>query len=559
MRKVFSLLILLGCVNGDNTGVPDSGSDATTSDVAADTAIPTGAKLTLGVPGIWVAQNGQTQVPFTIARNGVNGALTVHATALPNGVTAADATVPDGTTTGTLSVAAGSTSKLGDSVTASIQLLDQTQSEDAQPLLVRVSGAPGTLDTTWGQNGLYSLALSSATVGYSLDVYPATAGADAGKVVVAGTQNTSSSSVQLVIARLMPDGTLDTTFGTLVADGGTTRLGYTLFDPGVTTQTYIQAVRIDSMGRVVVLDRLITTGGNCLLELGRWTPSGDLDTTFTRYSANLNGGYCGGGQDMRVMPTTDNLAVLAQWNIPTGTESVVQLFSGTNGTRVGTGYHLSLKTGTPSSMELTYMTRLRLDAAGGFILAGRQCDGGTNYGSDATACAPVIARLSSSGTLDASFGNSSGYTSFTFGTGLQQDFYGLAIDPTTKDILAAGANGDQSLSTLSRVSSTGLVTTFGSGGTTTPNLIGGAKSQALSSVMIDSASRIVAAGDANTTMPFLANLRMSASGTLDTTYGTNGIDSTTPGGIEEAALGNDDRLYVAGYSGTRLVVWRFWP
>jgi hypothetical protein len=313
------------------------------------------------------------------------------------------------------------------------------------------------------------------------------------------------------------------------------------------------------MGRVAVLDRLINTSSNCLLEVGRWTSSGVIDTTFTRYSGNLNGGYCGGGEDMRVMPTTDDLAVVAQWNIPTGAESIVQLFSGTDGTRMGSGYHLSLKTGSTSSMEMTFMTRLRVDAAGGFVLAGRQCDGGTNYGSDATACAPVIARLSSSGALDTSFGTASGYTAFNFGTGLNQEFVGLTIDPTTKDILAAGTNGDESLSTLSRVSSTGLATTFGSGGSATPNLIGGATSQALISVMVDSASRVVAAGDANTSQPFLANLRMSASGTLDTTYGTNGIDATTPGAIEEAALGIDDRLYVAGYSGSRLVVWRFWP
>jgi len=77
--------------------------------------------------------------------------------------------------------------------------------------------------------------------------------------------------------------------------------------------------------------------------------------------------------------------------------------------------------------------------------------------------------------------------------------------------------------------------------------------------MVDSTSRIVAAGDANTTQTFLGNLRMSASGTLDTTYGTNGIDATTPGAIEDAALGSDDRLYVVGYSGRRLVVWLFGP
>lgn len=129
-------------MSGENNSTQDGGPDGTTSDGGAE-AIPTGATLALGLASVWVPQNGQAVVPFTVTRNGVSGALTVHTIGLPTGVTAADVAVPDGQTTGSVTLAASASATLGGTSTANVQLFDQTQQEAQQPLVVSVSGKPG--------------------------------------------------------------------------------------------------------------------------------------------------------------------------------------------------------------------------------------------------------------------------------------------------------------------------------------------------------------------------------------------------------------------------------
>ena len=554
-------LSIFSCV-GDNNTTPDasdtSTNDVTTGDAGGD-AIPSGAKITVTAsPTTWVAQNGQAQVPFTVARNGVTGALTVHANGLPSGVTAADATVPDGQSNGTLTLAATGAATLGTVSSATIQLLDGTQIEDQKQIIVGVSGKPGDPDTTWGTGGVLALPLANST-GYVIDVYPATAGANAGKIIVAGEQYISNSNVNLVIARYTTTGALDTTFGDLTGDGGTTRLGYTLYYPGASDwtsyATFPAGVRVDSKGRVALASRRSVAGG-CNVELGRWTVDGDIDSTFARYSGNLNGGYCGDDRDLRVMPN-DDLAMLAAWNIPTGIESIVQLFSGTDGSRQASGFHLSLETGTANNPKGTDGYALSVDKAGGFILVGRECDGGGPF--PLTSCRPMIARMTPNGQRDSTFGSSAGYTVFAFGTGLYQLFRGEAIDPSTGAITTVGNNDIQTLAALARVSGTsGLPANFGSQGQLTRDLLSGSSSQALSSVMIDSQGRIVAFGSVAKIQTYIARTRSAADGTLDGNYGTGGI-ATSLGSGQAAALGNDDRLYVVGSSGGNIAIWRYWP
>jgi uncharacterized delta-60 repeat protein len=564
---------IFSCVGDSNNGNPDA-SDATNSDVTADNSIPTGATISVtALPTTWVAQNGQAQVPFTITRNGVTGTLTVHGSGLPSGVTAADATVADGQNNGTLTLAGSGAATLGATANVDIQLLDQTQLEDKKTIVVGVSGPPGSLDTTYGQNGSYSLSLTNRTIGYAMDVYPATAGADAGKIVVAGVEVNSNTDVRLIIARLLPTGQLDTTFGDFASGDAGARNGYVLFNPGASDITQIStnavAVRIDSKGRIVLFnDRYISNVAPfCDSDITRWTASGDLDTTFTRFTGGISGFYCGFGADMRILPNDDVLA-LANWNIASGQEAVMQVFSAADGSKKGSELHVSLDTSCVASCQSTctcqkstMMNRVRVDKTGGYVLVGRQCDGGWSSSYPVTGCNPVVARVTPTGPLDNTFGQSSGFTIFTsFGTGISQAFYGEVIDPTTNDIVMSGTNSSGTIATLARVSSAGLPTTFGNGGSLTRDLLGGATSENLTSVSIDSATRIVAAGNAGTSsQTFVATTRASASGTADSTYGTGGTNATTPGAAEDAALGNDDRLYVTGFSGNRLVVWRFWP
>ena len=68
----------------------------------------------------------------------------------------------------------------------------------------------------------------------------------------------------------------------------------------------------------------------------------------------------------------DDVAVLAVWNEYEGVESIVQLFSGTDGSRKGNGYHVRLdNSGTNTAQQTTNMLHMTVDKNGGFVLVGR--------------------------------------------------------------------------------------------------------------------------------------------------------------------------------------------
>ena len=508
---------------------------------------PARATLTLGVPFVWVAQNGQLAVPFTIARGDENGALTVHASALPPGVTAPDVTVADGSSNGTLTLFASSASTLGARSPATIDLLHDADIDDEQTLTVGASGLSGSLDTTWGSGGVVTLPLVNPTANYVLDL-------DADEIVVAGTLVNSDADVRLIIARYEPDGSLDATFGD---PSGGTRLGYTLFNPGVSTNNLVATMpvglRVDSQGRVVMANE--RASDHCYAEVGRWTDRGDIDPTFHRYSNEVNGTqYCGAAAALALTPT-DDIVLLARWNFLTGVETLIQLFD-PDGSPTST-FHLTLDpSGTSqTNQRMTEMFDMHLDDRGGFVVAGRQY-----AGSDWTIggpTAPVIARVAADGQRDTSFGASPAFTSFSFGSGQSQLFWHVGIEPVSKDIVAVGENDIGTLATMARVSgTTGLPTGFEQ---TTIALCPGGESEALTQVMFDSQSRIVATGSCSMNgVGFIARLRAHGDATFDTTYGDGGI-ATTQGSPEGATLGADDRLYVVGEINSTAAIWRFWP
>ena len=78
----------------------------------------------------------------------------------------------------------------------------------------------------------------------------------------------------MVIWRYTPDGDLDTTFGTngiVVHDGAAGQANS--IDAG-------RSLAIDSFGRILVVGVSRNTAGNDDMVIWRYTPDGDLDTTF---------------------------------------------------------------------------------------------------------------------------------------------------------------------------------------------------------------------------------------------------------------------------------------
>ncbi|MFO0555860.1 MAG: hypothetical protein U0271_46210 [Polyangiaceae bacterium] len=95
----------------------------------------------------------------------------------------------------------------------------------------------GTLDDSFDDDGIFTLA-----VGETNDVCSGSAVQADGKILLAGTAESATSS-QLAVARLLPSGALDTTFGT----GGVSQFGF----DGAGSGAY--AMRLQSDGKILVV------------------------------------------------------------------------------------------------------------------------------------------------------------------------------------------------------------------------------------------------------------------------------------------------------------------
>ena len=281
------------------------------------TGAPGAAFLTLAKPSRWVPQNGATPLAFTITRGSmVTGGLTVHVTGLPAGVTAPDVDVASGETAGTVTFAGSTQAALGSSTSVNVTLSDATMTYDTKPFIVKVSGAPGTLDTTFGTNGQRTLPLPdpviAATSGNAaaryVVQYPATAGANAGKIVIAAdlvTSGASSTNKRIAIARFNPDGTVDTSFG-----GG---MGYVLLYYGGSDALRPVSTALDSQGRIVLAAALAQTVCNFVID--RINADGSTDSTLTTFNSEPPGGYCGSPAAMAVV-NGDKIVAAGTWNNP---------------------------------------------------------------------------------------------------------------------------------------------------------------------------------------------------------------------------------------------------
>ncbi|QEL20259.1 FG-GAP-like repeat-containing protein [Limnoglobus roseus] len=132
--------------------------------------------------------------------------------------------------------------------------------------------AVGGLDLTFNGTGLadvpFDLAAAKADLGAAIAVQKD------GKIVVVGSAQTGAADIDFAVARLNPDGTLDTTFGS----NGIRAFGFDLGGSNIDRAT---SVAIDSQGRIVVAGYAQTDAANDYdFAVIRVTSTGDLDSTF---------------------------------------------------------------------------------------------------------------------------------------------------------------------------------------------------------------------------------------------------------------------------------------
>lgn len=420
------------------------------------------------------------------------------------GFTATGFTLPAGVTAGVLAVRTSFDATPG----ATAHLLVRADSSDTwsgDVVEVDVEGPHGSIDTSFGIAG-YRVVTGSAfaTVGSTRAAVQAD-----GKIVVAFSRFDSASA----LARLNPDGTLDTTFGT----------------SGITEFTSVGDFVPSSI--VVTGDGKIVVGGakNDAFVIARFLPSGAPDSSFATTGAMSTtlgpGTYLGG----LAMNGNAVVAVAAAGFSPKLFRFLADgildtAFSDTGGRAVPCG-------GAPRARGVVVI--------GDTVTVG--CS--TYFGFVAT-------RFLGDGSLDTSFG--------TAGTGnvpIPEELGGLwSMQIARQDdgkVILAGSAG------IARLTTSGVADpTFAAGGRVTLKATG--------DLALQSDGKILVAGEPDFNAPNYL-FRVTTTGASDVTFNETGRLSLAHGdhtAFDSMVLGSDGRIYAIGYTTLPepgLAIARYWP
>jgi uncharacterized delta-60 repeat protein len=379
-----------------------------------------------------------------------------------------------------------------------------------------IYAADGDLDPAFGTGGLVS-----TDFGGSNDQALTAAVQPDGKIIAAGS-SIAGGPPDFALARYNANGSLDTTFGT-------NGLVTTNFSGIAADVAFAVAVQPDG--------KIITAGSSSMVltdfALVRYNANGSLDTTFgtdgfvtTNFGVSTNQVRAvvlqSDGKIIAVGVGSDEFA-LARYT----TTGILDTTFGTNGT-VTTNF---------GGIDQAFAAAIQPD--GKIIAVGLSNVSGNNDF--------ALARYNANGSLDTTFGTNG---TVTTNVGGSDQANAVAIQPDGK-IIAAGSANTNTAFALARYNTNGsLDTTFGTNGIVITSLSGG---QARA-IILQSDEKIIAVGTSNITGNNNFTLvRYNSNGSLDTTFGTNGIVTTNFGGTSNdqaftAAKQPDGRIVVAGLS-----------
>ncbi|PYE53229.1 delta-60 repeat domain-containing protein, partial [Deinococcus yavapaiensis] len=294
--------------------------------------------------------------------------------------------------------------------------------------------------------------------------------------------------------------------------------------------------------------------------LARYNSNGTLDTTFgTNGKVTTNLGFADDlARAVAVQPDGKILAAGAAWDGQYSDLALARYNSnGTLDTTFGTNGRVVMPIGSGED----YAAALVVQPDGKILVAGTATD-------EWTAEDFTLVRFNSDGTLDSTFGSAGVVTTnFDFsGSSFSSDVAtSLVLQPDGK-LIAAGrtvlTDWDNNATTrvaLARYTPNGtLDATFGSGGILTTSI--GAGDDSISALALQPDGKLVAAGRTSNGSEYdFALIRYTPSGTLDSTFGSSGVVTTDLGGTDTAsalALQPDGKLVAVGqtYNG---VSWNF--
>ncbi len=328
--------------------------------------------------------------------------------------------------------------------------------------------------------------------------------------------------LSLVVLAVMPltllaqDGLLNTSFDT-------TGKVYTPFASGSHDEAH--AVAIQSDGRIIAAGK---SEGN--FAVARYWSNGLIDSTFGTNGKQTTNMYGGDGAKAILIQSDKKIILVGTGYVGDFTVARYDT-SGALDLSFAGGYDMESVGGNP-----TYAYGAALQPDGKIVVAGYVNNGGNDD--------IVVMRFTTGGSLDASFGNS-GIVQTNFGG--NEESYGVALQADGK-IVVVGSNYNNGFLVV-RYKSNGVIdSTFGTNGKVLTT-VGTGYSNAYC-VGIQADKKIVVAGYATYTYSEFAVVRYDTAGVIDSTFNSNGKDTTWFGHGNDIAYGlsiqQDGKIVVAG-------------
>ncbi|HKP18241.1 MAG TPA: delta-60 repeat domain-containing protein [Gaiellaceae bacterium] len=358
-----------------------------------------------------------------------------------------------------------------------------------------------------------------------------------GKIVTAG-YGTRGGSSDFAVARNMPSGERDRSFGTA---------GRVLTDVADFSGDFGEAVAIQEDGKIVVAGWTnFGAGGSSDFVLARYRKSGVLDPTFGNGGMVLSDLGSASSDHALAVAIQDNgkIVVAGDSDAGGGRDFAVARYtrSGTLDPDFGAGGIVLTDLGSAVE-DVAHTVAIQRD--GQIVVAG---ESGTGSGSDF-----ALARYSRSGALDSDFGTG-GKVVTDLGSSSRDVGRAVAIQQDGRIVVAgwrmpAGGSSDFALTRYRKNGA--LDSSFGPGGVVLSDLLG---FDLATAVAIQPDGKILAAGgsDAGRGSDF-AVARYTTTGALDATYGTGGAVTTDLGAKRydfafDVAVQADGKIVVAGFS-----------
>jgi uncharacterized delta-60 repeat protein len=397
------------------------------------------------------------------------------------------------------------------------------------------SAASGDLDTTFSGDGKVTTELVNGQDNWGSGVAIQTNG----KIVVVGdTCIPDTSTWNIGLVRYTAVGKLDTTFS---GDGKVvTNLGG--IDQGL-------GVAIQPDGKITVVgQKCSATSGICDVAVERYTTNGTLDTSFsgdgkqtTDFGGDDNGSY--GGLALQ----SNGKIVVGGFMFNTATQNydfAVYRYNanGALDTNFSGDGMVSIPFG---ANRQDFISEVAIQSNGKIVVAGTSCD--ANNGN----CDFALARLNPGGALDTTF---SGDGKQTTNFGADDEVGGAALQSDGKIVLVGAKSTATTLYfALARYNLNGtLDTTFNGTGKVVTNFSGNTNADWANDVIVQLDGKIVVSGTVvNGTRDF-ALARYTSTGTLDTTFSTDGKVTIDFGQEENAytlALQSDEKYVLVGFTG----------